>query len=274
MTIDWIVTAKAAVLGLIQGLSEFLPISSTGHLIIGNELLGTEDESWKVFDVFIQLGSILAVCWEYRARLLASVGGLLRRDAAAWRFWILLGIAFMPAAAVGFVAHDVIKRCLFGPIPVMAALVVGGLIILWVEKWYETRKAAPVAAIGDMTWRQALGVGLAQVLSLIPGTSRSGSTIIGGMGFGLSRKTATEFTFFLAIPVMFAATLYDLYKSRHDLSLAVNGVPFAVGFVVAFVSALLVIRWLLRYVSTHDFRPFALYRIGLAGIILVYLFIR
>lgn len=281
MHLDWIITAKAAVLGLVQGLTEFLPVSSTGHLIIANGLLGTEGENWKAFDVFIQLGAILAVCWEYRRRLLRSVGGLALGDAAAWRFWILLGIAFLPAAVVGLAAHHAIKAYLFspeyGPYTVMTALVLGALVIFWVERWYRRRQehggAPAVQAIAEVTPKQALQVGLAQVLSLIPGTSRSGATIIGGMVFGLSRQAATEFTFFLAIPTMFAATAFDLFKSRAALSVA-DVVPFAVGFGVSFVSALLVVRWLLRYVAHHDFRGFAWYRLGLGAAILLYVLLR
>jgi len=281
MSVDWIIAAKAAVLGLVQGITEFLPISSTGHLIIANGWLGTEGENWKAFDVFIHLGTILAVCWVFRLRLLRSVGGLAGGDKAAWRFWILLFIAFLPVAVVGLMTSHAIKTYLFspayGPWTVMTMLVLGALVIFWVEHWYRGRQkrgeAAVAGTVEAVTPKQALLVGLAQVLSLIPGTSRSGSTIIGGMIFGLSRQAATEFTFFLAIPTMFVATGYDLYQSRDFLSVR-DAVPFAVGFVVAFASALLVVRWLLRYVANHDFRGFAWYRIGLGIAILLYVLLR
>ena len=256
---------KAFILGIVEGLTEFLPISSTGHLIIVEDLLSVTSGMWKTFAVFIQLGAILAVCWEYRKRLWHTIEGL-RNRADAWRFWIHLGIAFIPAAVAGLLFHHAIKEKLFNGPVVAGALIVGALIIFWVE----ARKCeATVTEVDAMTWRHALWVGLAQVLSLVPGTSRSGATIIGGMLSGLSRKTATEFSFFLAIPIMFAATLFDLYKGRADLHADAVGL-FAVGFVTSFVFALLAVRWLIRYVSSHDFRLFAWYRLVLGALVVAY----
>jgi undecaprenyl-diphosphatase len=251
----------AIILGLVEGATEFIPVSSTGHLIIAGEWLGQTDARAKTFDIFIQLGAILAIVWLYRARLTAAVGQA-RSDARSRRLLVNLSIAFLPAAVVGFLIHDWIKARLFNPTVVAAALVVGGIVILLVERWKPPTR---VAEVGDLPPRTALGIGLAQVLSLIPGTSRSGATIIGGYVLGLSRTAATEFSFFLAIPVMFAATLYDLLKNLGTLT-AADAPFFAVGFLVAFLSALVVVKGFLTYVSRHSFEAFAWYRIvfGLA----------
>jgi len=247
---------KAVVLGLVEGATEFIPVSSTGHLIIASGWLGLVGETAKTFQIFIQLGAILAIVWLYRVRLTRAVLDT-RSDPASRRFFLNLAIAFLPAAAVGFLYHDWIKERLFSVPVVSAALVAGGVAILLIERWQPRER---VTEVGDLPTSTAFGVGLAQVLSLIPGTSRSGATILGGYALGLSRRAATEFSFFLAIPVMFAATLYDLLKSAGTLSRA--DVPFfTVGFVVSFLAALVVVRGFLAYVSRHSFTVFAWYRI-------------
>jgi undecaprenyl-diphosphatase len=247
---------KAAILGLVEGAIEFIPVSSTGHLIVVSNWLGLIDERAKTFDIFIQLGAILAIVWLYRARLARAVVDA-RRDPESRRFLLNLFIAFLPAAIVGFLTHEWIKARLFDPAVVAIALVVGGVLILLIERW------APPPGIKDVNQvphRTAFGVGLAQVLSLIPGTSRSGATIMGGYALGLSRTAATEFSFFLAIPVMLAATTFDLAKSWPVLT--ARDIPtFAVGFIVSFVSAVVVVKAFLAYVSGHSFTVFAWYRI-------------
>jgi undecaprenyl-diphosphatase len=255
---------KAAVLGLVEGATEFIPVSSTGHLIVVSDWLNLVDERAKTFDIFIQLGAILAIVWLYRERLARTVLAA-RRDPRSRRFIGNLLIAFLPAALVGFVAHDWIKAWLFNPTVVAVALVAGGLLILLIERWV----AQPwVNDVADVPPRTALGIGLAQVLSLIPGTSRSGATIMGGYALGLSRVAATEFSFFLAIPVMLAATLYDLLKSWP--ALGPGDTPmFAVGFVVSFIAAVIVVRAFLAYVSGHSFAAFAWYRIVFGALLLL-----
>lgn len=260
------VLLKALLLGAVEGLTEFLPVSSTGHLIIVGDLLNFNDDKGKVFEIAIQLGAILAVCWEYRARIGHVVAGL-SGDARARRFALNVLIAFLPAAVLGFAFHGVIKTYLFNPYTVALALIAGGLVILWVERRYQHHHH--IASVDDMRWSDALKVGLAQSIAMFPGVSRSGATIMGGMIFGLSRQTATEFSFFLAIPTMFAATSYDIFKNRDLLQFA--DVPmFIVGFVTAFITALLVVRGLLRYVANHSFTPFAWYRIVFGLIVLGY----
>jgi undecaprenyl-diphosphatase len=258
--------AKAVILGLVEGVTEFIPVSSTGHLILASRWLGESGEAAKTFDIFIQLGAILAVVWLYRARLARAILDARARPESR-RFILNLVIAFLPAAIVGFLAHDWIKARLFTPTVVAAALVVGGLLILLIER---LRPRERVAAVDDLAPSTALGIGLAQVLSLIPGTSRSGATIMGGYALGLSRRAATEFSFFLSIPVMFAATLFDLVKSRGALT-AGDTPAFAVGFIVAFVSALVVVKAFLGYVSRHNFSAFAWYRIALGALLLLVL---
>jgi len=245
----------AIVLGIVEGLTEFLPISSTGHLILAADLLGATDERWKVFNIVIQTGAMLAVLWEYRARFF-------RVDLALYRNLV---VAFIPAAVLGLAFSKYIKAYLFHAEPVALAFIVGGFVILAVDR---AERPYRVASTRDMTWLDALKVGIAQCFALIPGTSRSGATIIGGMLFGLSRPAATEFSFFLAVPTLIAAGGYDLLKNRSLLS-ASDAPIFGVGLVVAFVSAFVVIRWLIRYVATHDFRPFAWYRIGFGLLVLL-----
>lgn len=257
---------RAALLGLVEGVTEFIPVSSTGHLILASHWLGATDETAKTFDIFIQLGAILAIVWLYRERLTHAVLAA-RHEESSRRFLLNLVVAFLPAAIIGFLAHDWIKARLFTPIVVALALVAGGAVILLIE-WLRPRER--VADVRDMRPPTALGVGLAQVLSLIPGTSRSGATIMGGYALGLSRRAATEFSFFLSIPVMFAATLYDLLKSRGALS-AADAPAFAVGFLTAFVSALVVVKAFLGYVARHSFAAFAWYRIALGLLLLLLL---
>ena len=257
---------KAALLGLVEGATEFVPVSSTGHLILVGEWLHLVDERTKTFEIFIQLGAILSVVWLYRARLAHALLAA-RTEPASRRLLVNLLIAFLPAAIVGFLAHDWIKERLFTPGVVATALMVGGILILAIERWQPRER---VAEVGDVSLGTALGIGLAQVLSLVPGTSRSGATIMGGYALGLSRRAATEFSFFLSIPVMVAATGYDLLKSRDALTMA-DAPAFAVGFVVAFVSALIVIKAFLGFVSKHSFAAFAWYRIALGALLLVLL---
>ena len=255
---------KAAVLGLVEGATEFVPVSSTGHLIVVSNWLGLVDERAKTFDIFIQLGAILAIVWLYRDRLGRAILAS-RHEPRSRRFLGNLFIAFLPAAVIGLLTHDWIKARLFNPTVVAIALVAGGILILLIERW------APTPRVGDVTEvppRTAWGIGLAQVLSLIPGTSRSGATIMGGYALGLSRIAATEFSFFLAIPVMLAATAYDLLKSWSTLVPA-DAPVFAVGFIVSFVSALVVVRAFLSYVSRHSFSAFAWYRIAFGILVLL-----
>ncbi len=273
---DPLLLLKAAVMGVVEGLTEFLPISSTGHLILAGSLLDFTGETAKVFDIAIQTGAMFAVIWEYRARLAATVRGI-RSEATAQRFARNLLIAFIPAVVFGLALGSTVKKHLFHPVPVALAFIVGGLIILWVERRHRrafgeldlagTRRAR-VETVDDMTALDALKVGLIQCLALIPGTSRSGATIIGGMLLGFSRRGATEFSFFLGIPTLVGAGVYSLWKQRHALS-AADLPMFAVGLVFAFISALLCIRWLIRFVATHDFTAFAWYRIAFGGLVLL-----
>lgn len=261
---DWFLLFKALILGIVEGLTEFLPISSTGHLILVGDLLSFNDEKGKVFTIVIQLGAILAVCWEYRVKIRNVVMDIGSRQEAN-RFVLNLLIAFLPAAILGLLLIKTIKHYLFHPVPVATAFIIGGILILWAER---RKHVIDVERVEDMDWKHALKIGLAQCLALIPGTSRSGATIIGGLFSGLSRKAATEFSFFLAIPIMFAATFYDVYKSRDILHFDDLGL-FMVGFVASFISALLAVRGLLRFVSHHDFTVFAWYRIGFGLIVLI-----
>ncbi len=256
---------KAAVLGVVEGITEFIPVSSTGHLIVVGHWLGESGEAAKTFEIFIQLGAILAIVWLYRARLAVGlrqsvVGGPGRRLA------INLILGFIPVAIIGFLTHEWIKARLFDPMVVAGALIAGGVLILAIERWRPTTQVTDVDQVPPRT---ALGIGLAQILSLIPGTSRSGATIMGGYVLGLSRTAATEFSFFLSIPVMFAATLFELKSSWHTLG-AADAPVFLVGFITAFVSALLVVRVFIRFVSHNSFAAFAWYRIAF-GLLLLFL---
>lgn len=265
---------KAAILGIVEGLTEFLPVSSTGHLILVGSLLDFHDERAKIFDVVIQFGAILAVCWEFRRRIGATVFGLgllpgEKGQPAARRFAINVMIACVPAVILGLVFGHYIKAHLFSPIPVALALIVGGVVILWAERRNRGQASTDprVTAIDDLTMIDALKVGVAQCFALIPGTSRSGATIIGGMLFGLERKVATEFSFFLSIPIIFGATVYELYKARGDWYPEDFGV-FGIGLLMAFLSAIVCVRWLLRFIASHDFTIFAWYRIVFGLVIL------
>lgn len=264
---DIVLALKALIMGLVEGFTEFLPISSTGHLVLAGSLLNFTGEKAKVFEIAIQGGAMVAVIWEYHKKICEVLSGIFREERAR-RFAINVAVAFIPAAVLGFLFEHKIKAVLFAPLPVALAFIVGGLIILWVERRAKNNPVAVrVQSVDDMTTLDALKVGIAQVFALIPGTSRSGATIIGGMMFGLSRKVATEFSFYLAIPTLLAATFYSLWKARALLSTA--DLPlFSIGAVVAFVSAFACIRWLLRYISTHTFTVFAWYRI-VFGIVVI-----
>lgn len=261
---DPLLLLKALILGIVEGLTEFLPISSTGHLILAGALLEFNDAKGKVFELAIQSGAMLAVVWEYRRRFAGVLTGLVS-ERAAQRFAVNVIIAFLPAALMGLLFGKLIKAHLFFAVPVALAFIVGAFVILWVE---ARPRPVRVQSVDDMTWMDALKVGIAQCFALIPGMSRSGATIIGGMLFGLSRRAATEFSFFLAVPTLVAAGVYDLYRNLGLFSLADLPV-FAVGLASAFLSAYLCIRWLIRYVASHDFKPFAWYRIVFGLVVLV-----
>jgi len=263
---DLLLLVHAVFLGIVEGLTEFLPVSSTGHLIIVGDAIGFNGERAKTFEIFIQLGSILGVMWYYRTRVWELLSGVYRPRER--RFILNLFIAFLPAAVVGLLTHKYIKAYLFSPITVAAALIVGGIAIFVIERWHQHR-GARIHNVDELTPLDAVKIGIAQTFSLFPGTSRAGATIMGGMLTGLSRTTATEFSFFLAMPTMFAATLFELFKSRAQLE-ASDILPFAVGFVVAFVTAVFVVKAFIKYVGRHTFGPFAWYRIGFGILVLFY----
>jgi len=267
---------KAFFLGIVEGLTEFLPVSSTGHLIVMGDWLSFESSQGKVFEVVIQMGAILAVMWVFRARLWQLIRGTLTGDAVELRFTRNLLLAFLPAAVIGALFIGVIKSVLFQPQVVVVALALGGLIMLWVERnpgvdgeSAATRRAT-AHRLEEVSWKQALGVGLAQCLAMIPGTSRSGATIIGGMIAGIERKTATEFSFFLAMPTMLGAATYDIYRNYGLLS-SQDVWAITVGFVATFLSALLVVRAVLNFVARHTYRGFAWYRLALAAVVALWL---
>lgn len=269
--VDVLLLIKAAIMGVVEGLTEFLPISSTGHLILAGALLDFADavgaDKAKVFDIAIQTGAILAIVLIYWQRLMDTLVGL-GSEPRAQRFAINVSIGFAPAVVLGVAFGAMIKAHLFTPVVVATTFIIGGFIILWVEKRQLSAPAPRVAEVDDMTFSDAFKVGLLQCLALVPGTSRSGASIIGGMVIGLSRKAATEFSFFLGIPTLIGAGAYNLYKERDLLSAA--DVPlFAIGLLFSFLSAWICVRWLLAYVSTHDFIPFAWYRIAFGVLVLV-----
>ncbi|MEY2687186.1 MAG: hypothetical protein RL375_1384 [Pseudomonadota bacterium] len=280
---DLILLAKAAVMGIVEGLTEFLPISSTGHLILAGSLLGFADAKAKVFDIAIQTGAIFAVILVYAQRLRETLAGITSQPRAQ-RFALNVLIGFLPAAVLGLLLGKMIKAHLFTPQVVAATFILGGFVILWAERraaaarvpqpvdvrWGEARAPARavIETVDDMSPLDALKVGLVQCLAMIPGTSRSGATIIGGMLMGLSRQAATDFSFFLAIPTLIGAGAYSLYKERALLS-AADAPMFLVGLFFSFVSAWICVRWLLRYVATHNFVPFAWYRIAFGILVLV-----
>jgi undecaprenyl-diphosphatase len=266
--LDYLQLAKALVLGVVEGLTEFLPISSTGHLIVAGEAIDFKSIDGRIFEVVIQLGAILAVCWAYRSRIGQLLRGVAAGNPAERRFAQNIMLAFLPAAATGAVLIGPIKTILFNPLTVAVALIVGGIVILLVERRQYTPR---IETVDDMSWKDALKVGCAQCIAMIPGTSRSGATIMGGLIFGLSRKTATEFSFFLAMPTMLGAAAYDTWRNRNlltgdDLAL------LAVGFAAAFISALVAVKALIRFVSGHSFVPFAWYRIGFGLLILLMIY--
>jgi len=277
---DLILLTKALILGVVEGLTEFLPISSTGHLILVGDLLSFNNERGKAFEVIIQFGAILAVCWEFRAKLWRVVSTL-GSSSLSRRFVLNLLIASFPAMSLGLVFGKHIKAVLFAPIPVATAFIVGALIIFWAERLQAKRPiqtiVSPLHSVDELSHLDALKVGLAQCAALIPGTSRSGATIIGGMLFGLPRAVATEFSFFLAIPVIGGATAYELLKLwKSPVSLSVDGsstgdftLAIVVGFVAAFISAFACVRWLIHYVAGHNFIPFAWYRIVFGLVVLI-----
>jgi undecaprenyl-diphosphatase len=281
--------AKALLMGIVEGLTEFLPVSSTGHLILFGALIGFDDEKAKVFDLAIQTGAMVAVIWNYRSRFaglfapgsLAFIGQapaalLGPRDArqawwndSRWQFFRHLAIAFMPAAVIGLAAGGWIKSMLFSPVPVAIVLIIGGFVILWVERWMAAHPhRIKIHDVVEMTNLDALKLGIAQAFALIPGTSRSGATIIGGMIFGMSRQSATEFSFFLAVPTLIAAGGYDLLKNWRLLRLD-DAPMFAVGLIAAYITALIVVRWLIRWVASHNFNGFAYYRIVFGVVVLL-----
>jgi len=257
---DTVYALKAFIMGLVEGFTEFLPISSTGHLIVAGSLLDFTGEKVKVFEIAIQSGAMLSVCWVYRERIVQVIKGL-TTEPGARKFAINLFVAFCPAAILGVLFSSRIKAVLFSAVPVAIAFIVGGLFIMWVERRNRLNPGVVrIHSVDDMSAMDALKVGFAQAFALIPGTSRSGATIMGAMLFGMSRKAATEFSFFLAMPTLFGAGVYSVWKEWHLFSFA--DVPiFTIGSVGAFISAFLCVRWLLRYISTHDFNVFAWYRI-------------
>ena len=265
---DTVLLIKVIIMGIVEGLTEFLPISSTGHLILAGSLLNFTGEKVKVFEIVIQAGAMLAVCWEYRHRIIDVIRNF-SSDVAARRFVANLLVAFLPAVVLGLLFGKMIKAHLFAPVPVALAFIVGAFIILIVERHNRLNEdSLRIHSVDEMTMLDAFKVGCAQCFALIPGTSRSGASIIGAMAFGLSRQAATEFSFFLAIPTLFGATIYSLYKERALLSVA--DLPmFGVGALAAFISAFFCVRWLLRYISSHDFTIFVWYRIVFGVLILI-----
>jgi undecaprenyl-diphosphatase len=266
--LDITLLIKAALMGIVEGLTEFLPISSTGHLILAGALLGFDDEKAKVFDIAIQTGAIFAVILVYWQKIRSTLVAL-PTEKQAQQFALNVLIAFIPAVVLGLLFGKAIKAHLFTPVVVATTFIIGGFIILWAERLQKNASTSVrVNSVDDMSPMDAIKVGLVQCLAMIPGTSRSGATIIGGMLMGLSRKAATDFSFFLAMPTLIGAGAYSLYKERALLSMA--DVPlFAVGLVFSFISAWLCVRWLLRYISTHDFVPFAYYRIAFGVVVLI-----
>ena len=263
----------AILLGIVEGLTEFIPVSSTGHLILASELLGYRADQWSTFNVIIQLGAILAVIVLYWRTFWTVATGLFGRDAGAWRFAINVAVAFLPSAVLGLLLIDAIEAMLGSPVTVAVALIVGGIVILVLERVIPPARIEPgVAAI---PWQRALGIGFIQCLSMVPGVSRSGATIMGGLALGIERRTAAEFSFFLAVPTMIGATTLQVAKNHEEI--AASGVDWSlisVGFVVSFVVALVVIRWFIGIVTRYGFAPFAWYRIVAGTVALVWLLAR
>jgi undecaprenyl-diphosphatase len=258
---------EAIILGLVEGITEFLPISSTGHLILTRDMFGLQGDAVDRQLIIIQGAAILAVVWEFRQKIFSTAFSL-HSSAVSRRFLLNLVIVSVPLGVLGLLFEDQIKSVLFNPVTVATALVVGGVIILWAERRKHEER---VTDVDQLTWKDALKLGLFQALALIPGTSRSGATIIGGLLSGLSRRTAAEFSFFAALPALVAATLYEIWKARAELA-SMDVTPLIVSCVVSFVSALLATKFLLRYVSKYSFAPFAWYRIAFGALILGYVY--
>lgn len=267
---DAVTLAKAALLGVVEGLTEFIPVSSTGHLILLVDLLGFKGPPGKVFEVAIQFGAILAICWVYRMRLVDTAIGLLRLEPRAWKFSTNILVAFLPALVLGVLFHKYIKELLFSPWVVCVTLILGALVIIVIER---AKPGTVYRHVDEFSPLLALGVGFCQALAMVPGVSRSGATIMGALVLGAGRKAATEFSFFLAIPTMLGATVYDLYKNRDALNES-GLLAIAVGFVFAFFAGMFVVRWLVEFVGRHGFIPFAVYRIVLGVAMLAVLTMR
>ncbi|GAA6141958.1 undecaprenyl-diphosphate phosphatase [Hydrogenophaga sp. 5NK40-0174] len=264
---DILLLIKAAVMGVVEGLTEFLPISSTGHLILAASLMDMPGERTKLFEVVIQTGAIMAIVSLYVERLWKTVLGL-PRDRTAQRFAVNVVVGFLPAAVAGVLFIDIIKNVLFNPLVVALGFIVGGLVILWAERLQARGASSRVTDVDAVSWIDALKVGLIQCVALVPGVSRSGATIVGAMLVGFERKTATEFSFFLAIPMLFGAATYDIYK-HHELLSSADVPMYAIGLLVSWASAWVCVRWLLRFVESHNLVPFAWYRIGFGLLILL-----
>jgi undecaprenyl-diphosphatase len=267
---DLALLLKTIVIGIVEGLTEFLPVSSTGHIILAEQLLDFEGPAGKVFEIVIQLGAILAVCVLYRTRIFATVGGVIRRDPVSVRFATAVLVAFLPAVVIGVLLHRYIKALLDQPVVVAVSLIVGGIAILIIERYAQRPR---VKSVDDIDWKTALFIGFCQCLAMIPGVSRSGATIMGARVFRVDRATSAEFSFFLAIPTMLGATVYDLFKNWSTLDWHGSGL-IAIGFAVAFLSALVVVRPFVRFVSRHGFGLFAWYRMAIGALALVLLLMR
>ena len=267
---DFTLIWKTVLIGVVEGLTEFLPVSSTGHIILAEEVLHFEGPPGKVFDIVIQLGAILAVCFLYREKIWNTAVGVVNREARPVKFAISIIVAFLPAAIVGVIAHNYIKSVLFNPFVVAVALIVGGFAILIIERLVQRPR---IKTVDDVDWKTALWIGIAQCLAMIPGVSRAGATIMGARVLRVDRATSAEFSFFLAIPTMLGATVWDLYKNRATLDWHGSGI-IALGFVVAFLAALVVIRPFVRFISRHGFGVFAWYRIAVGALALVLLLAR
>jgi len=267
---DLALLLKTIVIGIVEGLTEFLPVSSTGHIILAEEILHFEGPPGKVFEIAIQLGAILAVCAVFYGKIFATVRGVIRREPVSLRFATAVIVAFLPAAVIGVALHKYIKALLDKPVVVAVALIVGGIAILMIERFAQRPR---IKAVDDIDWKTALFIGLCQCLAMVPGVSRSGATIMGARVLRVDRATSAEFSFFLAIPTMLGATVYDLYKNWKTLDWHGGGL-IAIGFMVAFISALLVVKPFVRFVSRHGFGVFAWYRIAVGALALVLLLMR
>ncbi len=267
---DLALLLKTIVIGIVEGLTEFLPISSTGHIILAEQLLHFEGPAGKVFEIVIQLGAILAICAIYYAKIFATIGGVIRRDPVSMRFALAIIVAFLPAVVIGVALHKYIKALLDKPIVVAVSFIVGGIVILIIERYAQRPR---VKSVDDIDWKTALFIGFCQCLAMIPGVSRSGATIMGARALRVDRATSAEFSFFLAIPTMIGATVYDLFKNWSTLDWQGGGL-IAIGFVVAFLSALVVVKPFVRFISRHGFGVFAWYRIAVGALALGLLLMR